>query len=369
MLSSLYGRMPGRILCGFILNTSQFDQGYMEMKKGNTKSQLAYSYLFGLIIFFCALSEVMASSSTVTLSDAQIKAQYEQAKNLIHTYAGDGDNMQQAVALADDIRQAAPQSPYSYLIVAELMFIQYKNNGDGDPGEIWALTDRIISLDSRIASTYVIRSKLSLIAGDNKRAQSEANHAIALDPKNREAMFAKAQVEEALNHFRQAKGWYLKTINAHTDPDRKSNIYFWLAQMYLKMTPPQVSKADEFMNKSADFSPHAPWKLVNYAIFLNTSVGNYKKAAEYALRALDIMEFPMGRLHLGMARYGMWATEFSQARNHSFEDFAKAKTDVEAIVNETGISPAEAFQYASQYMSQSKISNSLISAGILIPAL
>lgn len=329
------------------------------------KKQLAHPYIFCFIILFCVLSEAMAANKTAALSETQAKEQYERAKTLIHTYSGEGDHYQQAVALADNIRRSSPQSPYSYLIIAELKARQHKDNRQGDPSEIWALTDKVLSLDPKIADAYVIRSKISLIQGDSQRAQSEADQAIKLDSRNKEAMFAKAQAEETSSHFPQAEGWYLKAIEAHSDPDRKSNIYYWLAQMYLNMTPPQISKADQSMAKCANLSPRAPWKLVNYAIFLNTSAGNYEKAAEYAQRALAIMDFPMGHLQLGMARYGMWAAAFSKTSDHSPEQRAKAKNDVEAIIRDTGITPAEAVQYASQYMRQSKIQNSITSAGLL----
>ena len=327
--------------------------------KGIQEKCISFALLAG-VLTTCLLQFACSTSD-----DLEEKNKYETAKNLIHTYSGTGDNYSRALAIAEDIFQANPKSPYSHLIIAEYRARQYKDYKKGDPLEIWKLTDTVIDMDYNIADAYVIQSKIALLGDRLALSKAKARKATEIDPHNREAMFAYAQVEQKTRNYVAAESWYRKAIDAHSDNDRKSNIYYWLATMFQEMNPPDVAKAREAMQHMVDLSPSAPWKLVNYAIFLNTSTTDYDAAMKYAEESLKQMDFEMGRLTLGMAMYAKWSDKYMKTNGKDGEG-KSANEEIGKIKGKTGVSAEKAYQYASQYMRKSRIPEALTSAGIVV---
>jgi len=64
--------------------------------------------------------------------------------------------------------------------------------------------------------------------------------------------------------------------------------------------------ADTWYKKAIELKPEMAWPLGNYASFLFYVRHDYDLAAEYAEKALEIMDYGMGRFILAAAYYGKW---------------------------------------------------------------
>ena len=64
---------------------------------------------------------------------------------------------------------------------------------------------------------------------------------------------------------------------------------------------------DTWYEIAIELKPDMAWPLGNYASFLFYVRSDYALAAEYAEKALEIMDYGMGRFILAAAYYGMWA--------------------------------------------------------------
>lgn len=310
------------------------------------------------------LAYILCFTPATVSAENSNSEKFETAKNLIHEYSGKGDNYTRAISIAEEIFNKDSNSPYSYLIIAELKARKYKDYKEGNPLEIWMLTNRVNEINNSISATYVIQAKLANLQGNLELARQNSETAIQLDPGNREAMFESAEIEQQSGNFVEAEKWFKKTIASHTDPDRKSNIYYWLSKMYMDMQPPNIDGAQEAMQKMVDLSPKAPWKLVNYAIFLNANTNDFDGAIKYSRASLDIMDFEMGRLILGVASYARWAEGYSEGRPAG-GSLAASKKVIKEIEKETGVTPIDAMTYASNYMRESKIIEAFKSIGVI----
>jgi tetratricopeptide (TPR) repeat protein len=302
--------------------------------------------LFVLIILF---SPVIEAQSELTSRD-----KYLEAKKLIHEYSGKGDHYERANSLAREIFNNDANDPYSYLIEAELKSRIYKDYKKGSPEEILSLVSKVISLNDKISGAFVIRAKIANLVDDFETARENLNIAISLDATNKEAAYEFAILEQSENNFVEAEKYFFRTIELHTSKDRKSNIYYWLAKMYLKMTPKNIEKADQAMQKMVELSPAAPWKLVNYAIFLNTKTTNYDQAIKYSTLALEQMDFKMGHKTLGIALYANWAQAYKK-NGYSILTRNTELKKLKEIESKTGITIDYAKSYAIKYMPASSI--------------
>lgn len=321
-------------------------------------NQVKYLYTKLVFTFFIVLSVVHASAETTA------RDKYQKAKNLIHEYSGKGDNHKIAMKLAEEIFNSDQNNPYFYLIIAELRSQQYINYKRGTAKDILELTSKVISLNKDIAAAYVINAKIASVRNNLTKVRDNLDIAISLEPNNPEANYELAMLRQSENNFRESERLLIKTIDLHTSPDRKSNIYHWLAKLYEKMTPPDIKKAQQAMAKGVELSPTAPWKLVNYSIFLNTKTNRYDEAIKFAKLSLEQKNFKMGKKALGMAMYSKWAETFMQNALSPISRENELKK-LKKIEEQTGISVEHAKDYVFKYMPASSIIHALGAMGLL----
>lgn len=318
---------------------------------------LLISFLGILVLYF-----------VISLSHADrpvnARQKYEEAKNLIYEYSGSGNNYRVAEKYAKKIYSADRDNPYSYLISAELKSRQFKDTKSGSEDEILFLTEKVFELDDSIAGAYVINAKLANIRGDVHAANENLTKAIALEPGNSEAWFERAVLEQNSGNYEKARDSYEKTILLHTSPDRQSNIYFWLGKLHLQND--HVVKANQAMRKSVELSPKAPWKLVNYSLFLSRNTSEYSEAAKYAQLALDQMEFGMARKALGMAMYAEWAEKYKNLDYKAVANMSRSE-EVKLLVeieHASGMPVREIIPLSMQQMPLSSIAKATALIGV-----
>ena len=252
----------------------------------------------------------------------------------MNAYSGSGDNMTRAAQIASEMYKAKPNSAYSYAAIAEIYFGSNNQRGD-PPGEVvMTAAEKAISLSPKLAEPLLIKARLFLAEGMVEEAKKSGDAALKLSPEKPEVMFVQARVAELSRNYADAEAWYLKDINALTDPDRKSNVYGWMGNMLASKQPPEVARGVEAMRKSVELSPTSPWKLSNHASFLVRYTTNFDEAIDHAERALKIMNFGAARRNLGFALYGKWAV-LTMGGN------PQPGLDPKSIEARTGISPEQ----------------------------
>jgi tetratricopeptide (TPR) repeat protein len=303
-----------------------------------------------------------APSAATGVGD-EVRQKYDEAIELINSYAGKGDNYQRAFTLLAELAKRNPASGYPYAGLAELKYQLYAINGEGSPQEIRALIGKALSLDAQSVGAYVVQAKLALRENKIMEAQNAVYRASTYAPSNPDVMFAQARVAETLGDFTAAEKWYRQAINAMPNPVRKSNMYHWLGRMFLKKDPPDIANAHVAMRSEADLASDQPWKLNNYADFLNNYTRDYDVAIDYASRALKLSDFGAARVNLGMAMYAKWADTFlNPAKAKSSSGMPDSPKTIHA---KTGVSPELAFVRAATTKASTYVTAALLKAGIV----
>jgi tetratricopeptide (TPR) repeat protein len=264
-----------------------------------------------LCCFFVAC--FIAGASGLALAKDARPPEYEQALELIHSFGGSGDGLRRAMALAAQLAKSHPKSGYAQVLQAELLST-WQLNQDGEPPEVATrviqLTNEAQRLDANLAQLYVARARALLRTGNIDMAGGQADVALNLEPTLSGAIFMRGDVYRNQNKFKEAETWYLKFIEISPSKLRQSNGYYWIAKTFQNAAmlepaqrPAHLKKAQTAFLKMIELDPEGPWRNVNYAIFLNNDMADFEGAERYAQKALSIMEFPMARFHLAIARY------------------------------------------------------------------
>jgi tetratricopeptide (TPR) repeat protein len=280
-------------------------------------------------------------------------ADLEDAIDLVHAFNGSGNELERAMTIARNLAKSHPNRGYSETIQAEILST-WNLQQNGEPkatfDQVMFLTDQASRLNPGLAYAHVPRARALLRASRFEDARAATDEALKLDPKLAGAIFLRAEIFRRTMQPAEAETWYLMFIERTASETRKSNAYFWLGKSYQEAawTQPRqwdllISKARGAYEKMLELDPGGPWKNVNFAIFLNDEAGDFVSAERYAQVALNIMEFPMARYHLAIARY-----QKLQVSMATMSDGA-LKEEVGKIARSTRISLEDAIKFAESY--------------------
>ena len=275
---------------------------------------------------------------------------YEKALELIHAFSGAGDELQRATELANALLSSHPDKGYAQALQAE-MLSTWRLNQQGQPEALRAhilyLADEALRLNPRLAQAHVARGRALLRASDYDQAGKAIDAALKIDPGLVGAYFLRAEILRRTKRVSEAETWYLKFIEHTPSATRKSNAYYWLAMLYRAAAwdqPTQwatfVAKARAAHEKMIELDPNGAWKLVNFAIFLNNEAADFQAAELYAQSALNIMEFPMARYHLAIARYQKLLSATAKLQGPALKEAAAQ------VRESTGVSLEEAIEFS-----------------------
>ncbi|MFY9317027.1 MAG: tetratricopeptide repeat protein [Burkholderiales bacterium] len=284
---------------------------------------------------------------------------YQRALQLIHAFSGSGDQLAVAMQLAEKLSSSHPKGGYSETLRAEALST-WRLSQQGQPAElraqIIALADQALLLNPKLAQAHVARARALLRASEYDQANKSVDAALELDPTLNGAMFIRAEIFRRTMQLPEAEAWYLKFIAATPDRPRQSNGYYWLAVAYRDAAAREqsqrgslIARARTAYEKMLELDPDGAWKNVNYAIFLNNDAGDFNAAEKYAQKALSIMEFPMARYHLAIARYQKLVPGMNAM------DERALRQAIAQVHESTGVSFEDALKFARSYQTYSGI--------------
>jgi tetratricopeptide (TPR) repeat protein len=277
--------------------------------------------LLVMTIQFAAVAQAPASKT------------YERALDLVHAYSGSGTELQQAMALAEELSRSAPKSGYSQVLQAEALST-WRLNQEGAPVEVRSrvisLADEALRLNPKLAQAHVSKGRALVRSSMYDKASASIDAALAIDPKLSGALFLRAEVFRRQRAIMDAEIWYQKFIDSTTSNSRKANGYAWIGTMYQDLSWNEGANRAEYVAKARAayesmlrYEPGGAWRNVNFAIFLNEYAGDFDAAELYATKALGMMEFPMARYHLAAAQYQKLAAASSSMSSAQIQDAAK----------------------------------------------
>jgi tetratricopeptide (TPR) repeat protein len=240
-------------------------------------------------------------------------AEYQRALELIHAFSGSGDQLMLAMQLADGLANSHPKGGYAETLRAEALST-WRLNQQGQPAElrtqIIALAEQALRVNPNLAQAHVAIARTFLRASEFDQANAAVDAALKLDPGLNGAMFIRADIFRRTDRLVDAEAWYLKFIAATPDKPRQSNGYYWLGRAYQEAAYREPARRSELVlkartayEKMLELESDGAWRNVNFAVFLNSDAGDFDAAEQYAAKALSIMDFPMARYHLAIARY------------------------------------------------------------------
>ena len=297
------------------------------------------------------LTTVLAVAHGLGIADSDtsvLPADYQRALHLIHAFSGAGSELSDAMQLAEKLASSHPGRGYSEVLKAEALSTWQLDQRGGPTAvrmHVIALADEALRLNPKLAQAHVARARALLRASDYEQANASINAALELDPGLAGAIFLRADMFRRTGMVEWAETWYLKFIDATPDRSRKSNGYYWLAKAYqdaASRDPSQrkqmLGKARDAFESSLELHPGGAWGNVNYAVFHNAEGVDFAVAERYAQKALSIMEFPMARHHLAIARYQQLSRGTLRA--------SELRDAIRQIEQSTGVSLEDAVQFA-----------------------
>jgi ankyrin repeat protein/Tfp pilus assembly protein PilF len=286
-----------------------------------------------------ALVNTAAVAAGVRLNPAD-QTKCDEAVDLIQTWPGSGDQLQRAFGILADLAERNPRSASPLAAFAELKYRLYAN-GQAAPAEVVQLADRAVKLDPENADAQVIYSKIMLDQRQVNAAARAAQESIRLAPDKPEAMFQMAKVAQDATRYDEAEGWYRKAIDRLAHKQRKSNVYFHLAEMLGAREPVDIPKTAAAYESAADLTDDSIPILNDAAVFLMNNTERYDRAIGFVNKARSIADYSLGRQNLGLLQYFKWG----HATMHP-DRYRNAKDrpwDPERITAETGVSREFAF--------------------------
>ncbi len=297
-----------------------------------------------------AVLDALLKPTPATTQDSASEKRFRDALSLIHSYSGAGDELSRAMEAAQSLSQSDPASGYSQTLLAE-MLSTWELGQDGKPDElrieIIELADEALRQDASLAQAHVAKARTYARASMLLEAETEIAKALAMDPQLESAIFQQAEIYRRSGNVAKADVWYRNFIAATEAPARKSNGYYWLGKMHHdfayslegQQRDIYLSSARNAYQHMVDLDPKGPWKLVNFAIFLNGYVADFDAAELYAQKALSVMEFPMARYHLAAARYQMLESKAAKL------DANTLQTEIARVAASTQVSLEQAIAF------------------------
>ena len=277
---------------------------------------------------------------------------FNEALDLIHSYSGEGEGeeLSQAMAIAEELYRSALLSGYSQALRAE-MLSTWQLADDGEPmelrQEIFALTDEALRINPKLAQAHVARARTYARASKLMEAEEEIQTALRIQPQLDSAIFVQAEIYRRPNSYSKAESWMRNFIAVTKQPVQKANGYQWLGNMWRDIAyhPEGLNRqvnllmATSAFQSSINLDPHDARRLVNFAAFLNEYPADFAAAEKYAIKALAEQESPLARYHLAAARYQALQAKGAEIDEQSLRE---SITEIEAS---TGVSLDQAVQF------------------------
>jgi len=241
-----------------------------------------------------------------------------------------------------ELKRAFPGSPYSVIAEGELKFTESQFfNKAASLEEASVLAQRAVKLDSSIADSYILLSKIAAVRRNAFEASRLADKALAISPGKPESMFAKGRSEQVGGNFQDAATWYRKAADAFVDPIRKSNALAWVN---LALNDDERVPADKKMDRQKiEVALREALQLNPSHFFVRSTLGCFlihAKGDPVAARKV-LLDPQARRPPLRLDTYCLALSDYLEWANQTLK--GSATTSPDSIASRTGLSIEDAF--------------------------
>lgn len=235
---------------------------------------------------------------------------FNTARDLVNSWRGQSDKLVTAdillrEVLEDDANYAPVYREYGRLY----MMIGYINSNKFTEGSL-DLSERsilkAIEIEPKYADAYVLLGHLYVQMKKYKEAQSALEIAESIGTKTPwlDLNWANLLIEQ--DQYSKALQKYINVL-AGKSSDRKAYLSALSGLTKVYEVSGDYENAKSYFIKQIEYEPESAWILGNYASFLLFSYGDIDGAIENSKKALQVMNYDMGKFILACALYTKWA--------------------------------------------------------------
>lgn len=270
-----------------------------------------------LLIILFSINSFAFSSEWISPIDARYKTKnldlfnkFNTARDLVNSWRGQSDKLASADKLLSTILEEDPQFAPAYReygrihIMNGYIHSEKFKEGSLDLSEKFIL--KSIEIEPKYADAYVLLGHLYTLMKKYKEAQISLEKAESIGTKNPwlNLNWASLLIEE--KQYSKALQQYINVL--FTQPsDKKAYLTALSGLTKLYEISGDFENARIYFTKQIEYEPESAWILGNYAHFLLFSYGDIDEAIKNGEKALQIMNYEIGRLVLACALYTKWA--------------------------------------------------------------
>lgn len=283
----------------------------------------------------CALVSVLTLATTQMCFGAKsdvVQEKIAEAHRLVTGYYGDSRVLTRAAALIAAVLQEHPDSSDAYVEAARITVkgghIVSNRFEPGTQSSYRALIDKALELNPMNVRAISLKSESSMMAGDIEEGLAWAKRGLSIDPDFPWLKLRIADYYRKKNDASRALG-VLREIDSgpcEKDDDYRAACVSALTQQVRYFSVPgNTDVLNHFAARIEKLrNPRNAWVLgdLSYAYI---QVGDYDKAILLGRKALNIMNYGVGRLNLAMALY-IKASKDSASGNDSSPAMKEAKS-------------------------------------------
>lgn len=267
--------------------------------------KLSRSSLFAALLITLTTTYLISSK---TLANEQ-PDELAQAKELLDSWSGQTERLRDAKVLIDTALNKNSENVYALKELARYHIMDGYKYGNVFETGTFENAEKIllktIEINPSFDGSYVLLGHVYENMNDLVRAEEALKEAETLGSNDPWLHLNWAAVLKKQGKTEEMTFRYKMVIDSGTDNLKAlSNAYSYLRKD--SENSGDFASVEEYYQKLFELRPDDAWSRGNYADFLRNKVGDFDKSIEYARKALEMMNFGVGRRILGLSLYAKW---------------------------------------------------------------
>lgn len=264
----------------------------------------------------------LATQGGDSVPDAKTEREIKDARELLDSWSGRGDILDQAKEILDRVLEKEPEN---YRALKELARYHIKDGyinskiktngrnvyyvGQFEPGTLEraeGILKNALRINPNYAEGYVLLGHVYTEKSSLKEAREALAKAEAIGTDDPWLHLNWAAVHTAAGALEFASKRYQLVLKSGTK-DKKALATAYSCQIEYHRHLREFEKASDLFNIVCEMNPNSAWARGNHAELLRQDLGRFDEALARAREALRIMNYGVGRRILAMCLYAKWA--------------------------------------------------------------
>ncbi len=239
----------------------------------------------------------------------------EQAKNILDSWSGQTERLIEAKNLIDVELNENPDDVHALKELARYHIMRGYKYGNVFRAGALENAEKILlkAIDNKpnFEGSYVLLGHVYENMNKLAKAEEVLNKAEALGSDDPWLHLNLAAVFERQKRTDEMAFRYHKVIDSGTDNIKALlTAYGYLIDESKDLK--DFQNVEKYYHKLFELRPDNAWSIGNYADFLRNEMGDFDQSIEYARKALEVMNYGVGRRILGLSLYAKWDDSISK---------------------------------------------------------